>query len=309
MSRIDEVLKLKSLLDSGLITEYDFKRKKEELFKDYNSSHENSLKKEIIIGENEKECPSCKCIIDKKFDTCVFCDFDLINNKENIKNYTPTETNNSLKKNSSILLVVFFFIFLATLVFTGNNSNNHSKVKNDTDTITISKKDTTKIFSDTTSIVPKVVDTVAIAIEDSIKKADINKVSSTISSQSVQDFMNKYYQDICQNNFDVSTYFSSNVNQFITLKNTTSNTIDYQINTVAKKEFRNTKINITSSVEETNNDLNDENKYFKFSISFETFRVSKNKNTSCDIDVEIGLTPDFKIMSYRELKYYNYKSY
>ena len=124
--------------------------------------------------------------------------------------------------------------------------------KNDTDTITISKKDTTKIFSDTTSIVPKVVDTVAIAIEDSIKKADINKVSSTISSQSVQDFMNKYYQDICQNNFDVSTYFSSNVNQFITLKNTTSNTIDYQINIVAKKEFRNTKINITSSVEETN---------------------------------------------------------
>ena len=71
----------------------------------------------------------------------------------------------------------------------------------------------------------------------------------------------------------------------------------------------NAKINIISDVEEVNLDSNDGNRYFKFSILFEAFRNSKNKNTSCDVDIEIGLNSDFKIVSYKEMKYYNYKSF
>jgi uncharacterized protein (TIGR02145 family) len=143
--------------------------------------------------------------------------------------------------------------------------------------------------------------------ETSSNQTEISNSNNDISSQSVQDFMNGYYQDICNNNFDVNTYFSNNVNQFITLKNTTSDIINYQINNVAKNEFRNSKISIISDVEEVNSDSNDGSRYFTFSILFDAFRVSKNKNTSCNVDIEVGVNSEFKIVSYRELKYYNYK--
>ena len=136
-----------------------------------------------------------------------------------------------------------------------------------------------------------------------------NNLPKDFSTQSVQDFINQYYQDICNDNLNVDSYYSPNVNQFITLKNITSDEVAYQINTVAKREFRNTKTKIISDVEQINKDSKNGISYYTFSISLETYRVSKKKNTACNVDIEIGLNPDFKMVSYKELKYYDYKSY
>ena len=308
MDKLDELLKIKELLDSGIITESDFKRKKDELLKSNNEISKIQKKGEIIIGDNEKECTNCKCIIDKESEICKFCDYDFINKRISEKRVIPIESNTNLKKYISIFLVAIVFIFLITIAFTGTRSNN-SEINNETPKADTTKVDIIKTSSDTTSVISKNADPTEPSAEYESEESDDNNITNNISSQSVQDFMIGYYHDICNNNLDVSTYFPNNVNQFITLKNTTSDKIDYQINTVAKKEFRNAKINIISDVEEVNLDSNDGNRYFKFSILFEAFRNSKNKNTSCDVDIEIGLNSDFKIVSYKEMKYYNYKSF
>ena len=146
--------------------------------------------------------------------------------------------------------------------------------------------------------------------ESIIDSSDINNnenQTTNIVLQDVKDLMTNYYQDICNGNFDVNNYYAYHVNQFINLENINAKEIDYQINTIAKKEFRDTKISIISDLEETNS--NDGFRYYKFSIAFEAFRVSKNKMTNCNVDIEIGLNQYNKISSYKELKYYNYKSY
>jgi hypothetical protein len=82
MDRLDELLKLKELLDLGIITENDFNRKKAELIGESASENNNSdsiKEEEIIIGENEKVCATCKFIIDKESEVCKFCDYDFIN--------------------------------------------------------------------------------------------------------------------------------------------------------------------------------------------------------------------------------------
>lgn len=123
MNKLDELLKIKELFDLGIITEADFKRKKTELLNDSNTGNVNSdFKKDIIIGENEKECPNCKYIIEKESETCNFCDYDFINNKTEDKNINTIEKNNNLKKYVPVFFVIIIFIFLGTWFFTENNS-------------------------------------------------------------------------------------------------------------------------------------------------------------------------------------------
>lgn len=130
MNRTDELLKLKELLDSGVITENDFKRKKAELFSDFNTGNENSKKKEeIIVGESEKECPSCKCIIDKESEICNFCDYDFINNEIREEINYPIKSNINLKKYISVFFLVVIFIFLGTWFFTSNNFNRSNELE------------------------------------------------------------------------------------------------------------------------------------------------------------------------------------
>lgn len=150
MNKLDELLKIKELLDLGIITESDFKRKKAELLNDSNAGNVNSdFKKDIIIGENEKECPNCKYIIEKESETCNFCDYDFINNKTEDKNINTIGKNNNLKKYVPVFFVIIIFIFLGTWFFTENNS----KIVND-DAPKVAKPDSQPIIpTDTASTI------------------------------------------------------------------------------------------------------------------------------------------------------------
>ncbi len=81
MNKIDEILKLKELLNSGVITQNDFTELKNKLLKDSNSKNVDT-KIKVEIGIDEKECPSCKFIINKNNKTCDFCDYEFPNNTD-----------------------------------------------------------------------------------------------------------------------------------------------------------------------------------------------------------------------------------
>lgn len=81
MNKIDEILKLKELLNSGVITQNDFTELKNKLLEDSNSKNADAQIK-VEIGIDEKECPSCKFIINKNNKTCDFCDYEFPNNTD-----------------------------------------------------------------------------------------------------------------------------------------------------------------------------------------------------------------------------------
>jgi hypothetical protein len=131
MNRIDELFKLKELLDSGIINKDDFEKKRAELLSDINTGNQDldSIKKEeIISGENEKVCPSCKCIIDKESGICNFCDYDFINNRFSDKIEPTIKSNNNFKKYIPVFFLIIISIFLGTWFFTENNSNKSRKL-------------------------------------------------------------------------------------------------------------------------------------------------------------------------------------
>ncbi len=129
MNKLDELLKLKELLDLGIITDKDFNRKKTELLSEGNTGYDNSdsIKEDEIIGENEKECPTCKFIIDKESEVCKFCDYDFINNK--ISNEIDIPIYNNLKKYISILFIIIIFIIIGTWFFTQKNTKINSEIE------------------------------------------------------------------------------------------------------------------------------------------------------------------------------------
>ena len=200
MSNLDELLKLKELLDLGIITENDFKRKKSELFSDISTENKNSdfiKKEEIIIGGNEKVCPSCKCIIDKESEICNLCDYDFINKKISEKIDKPIE-NNNFKKYITIFFVIIIFGFLGTWFFLKNNLSSNSLPSDPIATdvaIPVSKPITSVDTSSTTS---EGADATAPAAEQFTD--DISNVENSQNPESYN-----------QNNMEESDY--SNINE------------------------------------------------------------------------------------------------
>ncbi|MEC4050072.1 hypothetical protein OX284_011575 [Flavobacterium sp. SUN046] len=292
MSKVDDLLKLKGLLDSGLINEEDFKKLKEKVL--LNNEHHLQQKEELnditnwnVFGQNNYEI---------KNEPIKQSDLQLDESKNSDNN----------KKTIGYVIMIFSLLIITILIYVNYNetekqipfpktieqiNRNHSKANNKESTLI----DSVKISESDENII------------DSSYINNNKNQTSNMALQDVKDLMTNYYQDICNENFDVNNYYAYHVNQFINLENIYAKDVDYQINTIAKKEFRDTKINIISDVEETNS--NDGLRYFSFSIEFGAFRVSKNKMTSCNVDIEIGLNEYNKISSYKELKYYNYKSY
>lgn len=88
MDKIDEILKIKELLNSGVITINEFTELKNKLLK---NSKNVDAKIKVEIGIDEKECPSCKFIINKNNKTCDFCDYEF-----------PNNTNSSVSKQAYI---------------------------------------------------------------------------------------------------------------------------------------------------------------------------------------------------------------
>ncbi len=121
-------------------------------------------------------------------------------------------------------------------------------------------------------------------------------------SDELIDILKNYYLDITNREFDANKYFVDPVLQFITVENTTAENInDLFLNNT---DFTNETFEVNDSTfkfdrEESNI------YYFTYTVKYNCFRKKKNANQSCDTDVEVGFDENFKIRSYKELKYNN----
>lgn len=107
MNKIDEILKLKGLLNSGVITQNDFTELKNKLLEDSNSKNED-VQIKVEIGIDEKECPNCNVVLNKDIEKCTFCDYDFISKQVKIENDNVNIGGKSRKK---------VFVFSATMLF------------------------------------------------------------------------------------------------------------------------------------------------------------------------------------------------
>src|SRR5690606_20834731 len=127
---------------------------------------------------------------------------------------------------------------------------------------------------------------------------------STRNKKALTEHIKEMYKDIMNNNFNASDYYSDNVDIFLTRKNIKSSEITKLYRN--EKEYINqkfTNINDTYSYEETDNIT-----YYRYTVDYNCFRVSKNKNQSCKMYIEIGMGED-GIISYKELKVENINFY
>ncbi|MCW1148038.1 hypothetical protein [Flavobacterium lacisediminis] len=112
------------------------------------------------------------------------------------------------------------------------------------------------------------------------------------------------YEDIMNNKFDATKYYSDNVDLFITRKNIKSSEITKLYRN--EKEYVNQKFTIKDNIYRFQ--VNDNITYYRYTVDYSCFRVSKNKNQSCKVYIEIGIGED-GIKSYKELKVENIKFY
>lgn len=124
------------------------------------------------------------------------------------------------------------------------------------------------------------------------------------NKKALTEHIKEMYKDIMNNNFNASDYYSDNVDIFLTRKNIKSSEITKLYRN--EKEYINQKftiINDTYSYEVTDNIT-----YYRYTVDYNCFRVSKNKNQSCKMYIEIGMGED-GIISYKELKVENINFY
>jgi hypothetical protein len=130
MSKLKEILKLKELLDTGLISENDYNRLKSKIFE--NGEITNSKNTDIVLTENEKECPKCKFVIDKNTDKCIFCDYEFTIDENLEKTKVNEIVENSFepeKKSYLIVKILVVIIAIVTGYFLYNNYNTKPQKK------------------------------------------------------------------------------------------------------------------------------------------------------------------------------------
>lgn len=119
------------------------------------------------------------------------------------------------------------------------------------------------------------------------------------STNEVTAFMRNYYNDLVMGNFDAYRYYADHVDRFISKKNVTPDEIN-EINR-SNDEF----IDKTVYVQEetmTPSRIEGKVQYFTFWIYFTCYRASKDQYQSCNVNIEVGLNENKKMISYRELK-------
>lgn len=110
MNKIDEILKLKELLNSGVITRNDFTELKNKLLVDSNFKNaDDKIKDEI--GIDEKECPNCNIVINKDIEKCEFCDYDFISKQVKIEKNNVNTDVKSRKKVFVFSIIMLFILF------------------------------------------------------------------------------------------------------------------------------------------------------------------------------------------------------
>lgn len=108
MNKVDEILKLKELLNSGVITEKEFVELKKNLLE--GSSSEITSKK-VEISADEKECPNCNVIINKNHQKCEFCDYDFESKQVKLVNKDLHNDRKSRKKELLFAALMLFLLF------------------------------------------------------------------------------------------------------------------------------------------------------------------------------------------------------
>ena len=119
-------------------------------------------------------------------------------------------------------------------------------------------------------------------------------------SNIITEIITNYYNDLNNNNFEAERYYSDNVDQFISIKNTNPTNInklknndDYQDSVAIVDES-------TISLSKTN-----PNNYYScwsFIIEYKCFRPSKGKYQKCNITILLGFDQNNRITSYLEKK-------
>jgi hypothetical protein len=119
------------------------------------------------------------------------------------------------------------------------------------------------------------------------------------STGEVREFLRNYYWENCYGEFNAYNFFADNVEQFISWKNTTPEKINEahsSNNEFLEKEvyIRNESISPSGIIDRV--------QYFTFWIDFTCYRRSKDKYQRCQVQLEIGLNENKKMVSYKELK-------
>ncbi len=107
-----------------------------------------------------------------------------------------------------------------------------------------------------------------------------------------------YFDDLQDNIYDANDYYAPQVDQFISVKNTTPDNIN-KLNQ-NETDFTDRKANIVDNKVNFSRNQNGIN-YWTFWLDMSCYRVRRQQTQSCKVLIEIGLNEDLKITSYKEL--------
>lgn len=122
--------------------------------------------------------------------------------------------------------------------------------------------------------------------------------ANILTMEQVSNLINDYYADMNNQNFNAFTYFSENVDQYISLNNVTPTDIN---NAFSSSDYTNSKSVIhqnSIAYEENINGLS----FWNYWINFSCYRPSLEKYQDCNVKIRIGVDENKLIHSYTEVK-------
>ena len=189
MSKIEEIIKLKKLLDEGLISQNDFETLKNNLFEN-SKSLDNSFENNIVDGNqnNIKHCPDCGNKIKDESNICEFC---------NINSFDIIDENN--KSNKKIFIIIGLVLLLILLIYSLMNTNIFNKSKD-----ALSAQDSTQveIIDTINSVKTMKADTLTTIEDDSVNQINLDSTTANYSENYNQNIDDN--DDIDNNKYNVS---------------------------------------------------------------------------------------------------------
>ena len=315
MSKLDEIKRIKDLLDGEFITREEFEKLKGQILgatlnepspkakTNLDSPNEDSTTAKDSTGDN--------VIDDYKSRTKYLADSFSIRDKENSdsqENKTDTGggsgNNHDIKEKGNqllvggILLLILVLSIASYIYFNNYYQSNKSDNLNGGDNLGASNN----IKENTSGSISSIIDTCSNCYPGSSNNGSEDTASSNITDiDRVKGVLNSYFEAMTNGNFNASDYFSPSVEKYIKLRNTDP----YEINNSyenSKSEFVNSHTDLidnTLSFERAENGID----YYTFKINFSTYRKSLKKQETCLITLEVGYDASSKkLTSYNEMK-------
>lgn len=216
MNKIDEVLKLKELLDSGLINQSDFDRKKKEIFEETNNESTNTNKlKSSEVHQNTQErdnnsfgkrkCPQCGSENNAENNDCLVCKTDLTIFRQPIELHQEPDVEKNNTRYFIIIVIIGLSIFGVFYIFKNYQTSNNEEAVGAIESISI---DSTSSLSTK----PSEIDGQESIVDTSYIKNE--SVSNDYNSNNEnQDSDNDGYDNIAQDadNNDNTIYNTANI--------------------------------------------------------------------------------------------------